>query len=72
MKVLVVAVAVAATQFCCDPKHEGYATSAESVSICAAHGGVPISEPVLDDGQHTFQILKQCAFPCDQRISVEK
>lgn len=57
---------------CCDPKHDGYEAAAENAKVCLAKGGIPITEPHVDDGGHTFQILKQCAFPCDQRLTVEK
>lgn len=58
---------------CCDSKHEGLALAAENTKICMAKGGIPITEPVGEEfGSHTFNILKQCAFPCDQRLAVEK
>lgn len=70
-KFLLIAV-VAAGVSCCDPKHDGYAVAADNAKICVAKGGIPITEPIVDDGQHTFQILRSCAFPCDQRLTVEK
>lgn len=61
-----------AAETCCDSKHDGYVLAAENAKICLAKGGIPITEPVLDEGNHTFNILRQCAFPCDQRLAVEK
>lgn len=59
-----------ATQ-CCDPKHDGYFTAQEAMKICVARGGVPISQPVTDQGAHTFQVLTHCDFP-NQHLAVEK
>lgn len=73
MKVALFALLIATTaETCCDPKHGGYESAAENSKICIAKGGIPITEPVVDEGNHTFQILRQCAFPCDQRLAVEK
>jgi hypothetical protein len=73
MKFLLLAlVATAGAEQCCDGKHDGYALAAENAKVCAAKGGIPITTPVLDEGNHTFNILTQCAFPCDQRLAVEK
>lgn len=65
-------VIAAAETFCCDARHFMYEQAAHNVEVCTAHGGIPITEPVMDDSNHAFNILKQCAFPCDQRLTVEK
>lgn len=72
MKLLGLAVIAAATVTCCDPQHDGYVTSQENIKICVSRGGVPISAPVLDSGNHAFQVLKHCEFPYEQRPTVEK
>lgn len=64
--------ATAVSAQCCDPMHNGYEMAAANVAVCTAHGGIPISEPIADQTGHTFNILKQCAFPYDPRITVER
>lgn len=70
--VLFALLATGAADTCCDAKHNGYALAAENAQVCLAKGGIPITTPVLDDGGHTFNLLTQCAFPCDQRLTVER
>lgn len=69
---LAFALLIAVSTGCCDAKHDGYTIAAEGTKLCVAKGGIPITEPIIDEGQHTFNIMKQCAFPCDQRLTVEK
>lgn len=69
---LLVASVIALGAQCCDPKHDGYILAQENIKSCNAKGGIPITTPVVDEGQHTFQLLTSCAFPCDQRLVVEK
>lgn len=58
---------------CCDVvRHEAFAQQAELTKLCTARGGIPITDLVVDEGTHAFQILRQCAFPCDQRLTVER
>lgn len=63
---LVFAVSAAGTQ-CCDPYHDGYAKNQSAVQLCIDKGGIPITNTHIDNGGHGFQLLTQCAFPCDQR-----
>lgn len=57
---------------CCDPKHDAYAANARVIKLCEDRGGIPITTPITDQGEHTFQVLQQCAFPCDQRLPAER
>jgi hypothetical protein len=57
---------------CCDPKHDGYAQAQGNIEVCKLRFGVPITEPVVDQGGHVFNILTQCAFPYDPKIQGER
>lgn len=68
----VVAMSAAATQCCSHATHDAYEAGEENAKVCRAKGGIAITTLVVDDGGHIFNTLSQCAFPCDQRIAVEK
>ena len=69
---LIVAIAVMGASCCDQGRHDALEQMEQQVGMCAARGGIPIYEMAYDNGGHSFKILKQCAFPCDQRIAVEK
>ena len=73
MKPLLLALLVAAAvEKCCDLEHANFAHIDETAKLCTARGGIAITTSKIDDGGHVFLLLTQCAFPCDQRIAVEK
>ena len=74
MKGMLVALLVAtAADTCCDAeRHRIFQQQAEQATVCQAKGGIPITHLQTDDGGHAFLLLTNCAFPCDQRIAVEK
>lgn len=70
---LLATVVSAAAASCCNPsQHARYDEIATATTLCETRGGVAITDLWTDDGGHVFRILKQCAFPCGQQLSVEK
>lgn len=70
--IILALLAVACGAKCCDDRHDGFVKAEANTKICADRGGVPVTEPIQDAGMHTFNILKQCAFPGNQQLAVEK
>lgn len=72
MLVGVLLVATVAGTQCCDARHETFVANEEAATLCRARGGVAIVDIVRDDGNHSFSVLRQCAFPYDPKVLGER